>query len=149
MITSMNDLPSVTTDNTVPTQQPVAQVISPSLSPEQEGMTIGSPEIALKDVGIEMELPKEVEAVGIKVQPTTVTIPTNVQKMGVQPAGNQVPLPTTTIVLPLTNDQITVGLHQSITSSFRWLAEWCVRKLKQLHTSITKSQLPIANKDKK
>ncbi|MBM4402038.1 MAG: type IV secretory system conjugative DNA transfer family protein [Candidatus Cloacimonetes bacterium] len=32
--------------------------------------------------------------------------------------------------LPLTSEEIKVGLKQKITSSFRWLAEWCLRQIK-------------------
>ncbi len=39
----------------------------------------------------------------------------------------------TVIALPLTDDQIIQGLQQNVTNSWRWLAQWCLRKLKQLH----------------
>jgi len=71
---------------------------------------------------------------GVRIHPTTVSIPPPVAAMGVQPVGQNVPVvTTTTVVLPLTDDQIAVGLHQSITNSVRWLATWCVRRLKQVH----------------
>ena len=36
------------------------------------------------------------------------------------------------VVLPLTEDEIKVGLHHKIWESVRWLAEWCVRQVKML-----------------
>lgn len=97
-----------------------------------------SSELGLVDVGMqEMELPKEVASAGVKVRPTTIQLPANVQQLGVQSVGQAGPVgQTTTIVLPLTDDQIVQGLHQGITSSFRWLAEWCIRRLKQVHVGL-------------
>lgn len=113
----------------------------PTTIKEREPAGLGI-EPAVKDVsGQEIELPKEVAAAGVRPQPTTVQLPQSVAQMGVTPTG-QSPLggvPATTVALPLTDDQIAQGLKQSITSSWRWLAQWCVRKIKQLHRSIVKS----------
>lgn len=91
--------------------------------------------LPLKDVGTkEFELPKEVASVGVKTQPTTVQIPPKVTNLGVKPSGLSAPIGTgQTVALPLTDVQIAEGFKQSITSSWRWLAVWCERKLKQLH----------------
>ncbi len=104
-------------------------------SKEKEGIALGGLETGLRDVsGAEMELPKEVSAVGVKIKPTAIPIPPKVSQLGVKPAGPNVPLGTgATVTLPLTDDQIAVGLHQSFTSSWRWLAQWCRRRLLQLH----------------
>ena len=142
----MNDLPDPaspagTNNPTNPTNTPIIQSGTGvgSISKEIEG-GVGLSEAGLHDVsGQEMELPKEVAAVGVKVQPTTVTIPQPVAQMGVISAGTNVPAQPAATVMPLTDDQIAVGLKQSITTSLRWLAEWCVRRLKQLHKKITKS----------
>ena len=119
------------------------------LTPQASGgaLGIGGKELepaveqpTLKDVsGKEIELPKEVAAAGVKVQPTTVQLPQAVTQMGLTPMGQAAPPPAVTVALPLTDDQIVQGLKQSITSSWRWLAEWCVRKLKQIHRKIVKS----------
>lgn len=99
---------------------------------------MASRETGLVDAGTqEIELPKEVASVGVKAQPTTVQLPSNVQNLGVQTVGQSGPAgQATTVVLPLTDDQIAQGLHQGITSSFRWLAEWCIRRLKQVHMGL-------------
>lgn len=38
------------------------------------------------------------------------------------------------VVLPLTDDQIKLGLHHKVWEAIRWLAEWCVRQLKVIHS---------------
>ena len=85
----------------------------------------------------EIELPKEVDKSGIKVIPQKVNVPRVLQDHGLQPSGfNSFLGMGTTITLPLTDDQIATGLHNNPSSSIRWLAEWCIKKLKQLHISI-------------
>ena len=137
----MNDLsdpasPVVT--NQVPTNsptsvQPDGMAVTSLGSKEIVGGSI-NPQEGLRDAtGKEVEIPKEVAAVGVKVRPTTIPIPPAVAKMGVKPAGQNIPVQTTsTIVLPLSDSQIASGLHESITSSLRWLTEWCIRRLKQV-----------------
>ena len=125
----MNDLPVVASDDVSATGVGLgAKEVEP-------GAQI--PDGAQDATGQEFALPKEVISAGVRVQPTTVPIPQSVAQMGVKPAGGNIPVQTTTtVVLPLTDDQIAVGLHQSITNSWRWLAEWCVRRLKQLHVAV-------------
>lgn len=82
----------------------------------------------------QVELPKEVTAIGVTISPTTVVLPNVVQHAGVT-AINPVVSPlniSSTIVLPLSDDQIAKGLHESLLSSVRWLAQWCERRLKQI-----------------
>ena len=87
----------------------------------------------LREVGREMPLPVEVGAAGVKLHSSSVTIPAPVQKLGVKSTGDVSTPSVSTVALPLSDDQIATGLHQSITSSWRWLAEWCMRRLKQVH----------------
>lgn len=99
---------------------------------------VGHEEPGLKDVtGKEMELPREVAAAGVTTQPTTVQIPQPIAQMGVKAIGDAVVPLAPPVTLPLTDEQIALGLKQSVTTSWRWLAEFCVRKLKQLHRKIT------------
>lgn len=111
-----------------------------SLGGSKEKELVGTDTEALsKEIGTrEFELPKEVASVGVRTQPTTVPVPPLVAKLGVKPTGANVPAPTQSAALPLTDDQIAQGLRQSITSSFRWFAEWCLRRLKQLHVTVKK-----------
>ena len=50
------------------------------------------------------------------------------QQVLMSPAAPQNP----TVTLPLTDDQVQLGLHQQVWASIRWLAEWCVRQIKML-----------------
>ncbi|MBI5619905.1 hypothetical protein HY950_03015 [Candidatus Gottesmanbacteria bacterium] len=137
----MSDLPdpASATGTNNPTNNPITQSGTDvgSIGKEIEG-GVGLGEPGLRDVsGVEMELSREVSAAGVSMHPTTVSIPQSVAQMGVKPMGANVPAPSVqTVALPLTDDQIAVGLHQSIVSSIRWLAEWCLRRLKQLHMGI-------------
>lgn len=130
----MIDLPDDV--STTPPSQPAIGVASIGGSKEKE-LASGDTEAPFKGSGTqEFELPKEVASVGVRTQPTTVPVPPPVAKLGVKPIGANVPLPTQTVALPLTDDQIVQGLRQSVTSSFRWFAEWCLRRLKQLHIAV-------------
>lgn len=83
--------------------------------------------------GVEVELPKEVASVGVSARPTSVPVPQPVAQW-VQPLGQNVPAEPAkgTITLPITDVEIAQGLRQDSTSSWRWLAEWCRRRLKQI-----------------
>jgi hypothetical protein len=98
------------------------------------GMTPLAPEAPhLTEIGKDFDLPKEVAAVGVRISQTQFPVPANLAAHGVQPAGSNVTVSTgTSVTLPLSDDQIARGLKQDVTTSWRWLAEWCVRHLKQL-----------------
>lgn len=107
---------------------------NPTIHKEQEtGM---GAEESFRPAGQEIEISPEVASSGVKVQPTSIPIPPPVQQMGVAPAGQNVPAAAPAVTLPLSDDQIALGLKQSIWSSWRWLAQWCVRRLKQLHMGL-------------
>ena len=88
------------------------------------------------EMGSSSELPKEVASAGVTIQPTTIPIPKPVAQMGVTPGPANIPMPTAGTTLPITDEQIAQGLGKSIKESFRWLAEWCVRRLKQIHIGL-------------
>jgi hypothetical protein len=135
----MNDLPDPATQQNSKTQNPNTK----QEDTQNSGVGLGAKETepsnvipeGLRDAtGQETQLSPEVSGAGVRVHPTSVSIPPSVASLGVKPAGQNVPVTTTsTVVLPLTDDQIAVGLHQSISNSVRWLAAWCIRRLKQVH----------------
>ena len=136
----MNDLSGSSDSNTSsnPTANPpVATSMTSSFAKESEPAVMRND--GMRDgIGQETSIPKEVLSAGVRVKPTSIPIPKSVAQMGVKPAGQNIPVQTTSaIVLPLTDDQIVVGLHQSMANSLRWLAEWCVRRLKQAHVAVT------------
>ena len=120
------------------TNNPIIQSGNISVGKELESGGVGFEEPGLKDVsGKEIELPREVAAIGVTSTPTTVQIPQPVAQMGVKAVGDAVVPLAPPVTLPLSDEQIALGLKQSVTTSWRWLAEFCVRKLKQLHRKIT------------
>lgn len=140
----MDDLPlspsahDTSSATPAPSQGSTVPPAAPSgLAKELETGGVASVEVGLRPAAPEVELPREVSAAGVKVQPTTVTLPAPVAKLGVKPGSDAAAPPAApAVALPLTDDQIAVGLHQSIASSLRWLAEWCLRRLKQLHVGL-------------
>lgn len=145
----MNDLPVVTTPtdpavvqpNTPAVQEP--EVVTTTIGgKEGEAFPIASAELPLKAVGQEVDLPKEVQAAGVQVHPTTVALPQLVSDQGVQAVGHNVPATPTSgnsITLPLTEEQIEAGLKRNMSESIRWLAEWCAFHLKKMHSTVTHS----------
>ena len=127
--------------NQDPNQLPPASGGTPSVNREVEGGIVLGEAFPLKDIGThEINLPKEVIAVGVRQSPTNVTLPQAVAQLGMKASGQgQGGTQTPTIALPLTDDQIAQGLKVAMTNSWRWLAEWCIRKLKQLHKNIHKN----------
>ncbi|MEK7577388.1 MAG: hypothetical protein AAB492_02080 [Patescibacteria group bacterium] len=126
--------------NTLPTQastdpQPTTPIVGVSVGKEVEHASDVLAEVTLGvEQGKDIELPHEVSAIGVRVQPTIVVLPTVVQHAGVQainPAAPVAPF-TPAAKMPLSDDQIAKGLHESVVNSVRWLTEWCVRRLKQL-----------------
>lgn len=104
---------------------------------EREG--VGKATIEIQPVSSEVSIPKEVEQAGVEKQIEVVEIPPDMKKMGLSHAGISTPLPATSggaIVLPLTDSQITEGLHMQIYTAIRWLSEWCIRQLKRAHQNI-------------
>lgn len=138
----MNDLPNPQTFGVGPQN---ANSQPPSVSggmstKEKETSSPGGIEApGLKEIGREAPLPSEVASAGVTGQFTSVSLPSAVQQLGIKPVGDTgVQAGAAAVSLPLTDDQIAQGLHQSIASSWRWLAQWCVRRLKQVHLALKK-----------
>lgn len=132
----MNALPnqqSASGDTQIPEPQPAPM---PSSGKEQEPL-VRAEASGLREVGQDIELPKEVGASGVRITPTTVVLPKPVSQQGVKPVGPVAPGGAAAPVsLPLSDDQIAQGLQQGVATSWRWVAEWCVRRLKQAHMVI-------------
>lgn len=125
----MNNLPDTSGKST----NPPASSATIGIGKESEGISISDSETGLQSAGLEMELPKEVSAVGVTQQPTVVPIPTPISQLGVKPTGSNIPIQTNpSIVIPLSDSELAQGLHISVINSFRWLAEWCQKQLKMI-----------------
>lgn len=107
-----------------------------NMAKEAEPQTTPFEAPQLTEIGKDTGLPPEVKTAGVSMQSDTIELPHIVSQMGVTavgPAAPPVAGAAATITLPLTDDQIAQGLHQSLLSSWRWLAEWCDRQLRQAH----------------
>ncbi|MEK7593036.1 MAG: hypothetical protein AAB508_06685 [Patescibacteria group bacterium] len=137
MADALNTTNPSNTKNTTNTAQSTGS-ISVSIGKESESVPLGNSEApTLREVGKDVPLPKEVISSGVKMQPVSVTLPQSVSSLGVKTVGNAAPVSATpSVILPLTDDQITIGLHKGVSDSIRWLAEWCVRRLRQVHLAI-------------
>lgn len=106
---------------------------------ESEAVTISASE-TVQEVSKVPEIPKEVESAGITAVSGTIELPPDVKKLGVTQSGASVPVTTTTalpqVVLPISDQQVMAGLHAKITSAFRWLSAWCIKKLKKAHIAL-------------
>lgn len=127
----MNDLPRQGTISDSK-QTPDIPIIG-GIGLGKEGEALSSAEQPIGEIQKELELSKEVVSAGVKVQPTVVNLPQPVTQMGVKQTGINTGLGSgATVVLPLTQPEITLGLQENIFQSWRWLAVWCIRRLKQL-----------------
>ena len=88
---------------------------------------------------VEHEPDKEVQPF-LDHRKETVTVTDDLKKMGVNVSiqepvfKSEVPV----IELPISDEKIENGLHAKITSSLRWLAEFCLYRLRQAHLTLKK-----------
>ena len=117
--------------NTQPVVGSMAKEVAPTIAATTEIPTV-------TEIGKEVELPAEVVKAGVRMSSDSVELPKFVQQMGVQSVAPAVAATTLSpvITLPLSDEQIAKGLHQSIMTSWRWLAQWCKRQLQQAHLII-------------
>lgn len=138
----MNTVQSVTDA----TQKNNSQTGSGSISSTAAGSTSGykehEPKVAanqeaVREISQEIQLPKELQEIGVEQISGTIELPPDVKKLGVTPsapvhsASQTGALPAVT--LPISDQKILAGLHASITSAIRWLATWCIKRLKRAH----------------
>jgi len=93
----------------------------------------------VSEINTEVNLPKEVEQAGVFKHQETIELPPDIKKMGVSVSGASTPVPQTplpTVTLPISDTQVVVGLHAQVTQAIRWLAVWCIRRLKKAHIAL-------------
>ncbi|OGG08580.1 hypothetical protein A2154_00510 [Candidatus Gottesmanbacteria bacterium RBG_16_43_7] len=106
---------------------------------ESEPTAIDSEHLPLTERSADVELPPAVIKSGVKLQPASHPVPPQLTQAGVVPIGDNVIVGSgSTVSLPLTSAQISSGLKQGVTSSIRWLAEWCLRRIKMVQLSLMK-----------
>ncbi|OGK23925.1 hypothetical protein A2954_02350 [Candidatus Roizmanbacteria bacterium RIFCSPLOWO2_01_FULL_37_12] len=98
---------------------------------EAEPFTMKKEKYEIKEV-VEHKLEEEVEPY-VQVRAETIELPEEFKKMGIH-AATETEFPSfQNIKLPLSDEKIIAGLHQPITSSFRWFATLLEYVLKQAH----------------
>ena len=119
-----------------PSSQPANAPAQASVSihgKEAEGTPVIKGEISASE-SQEFEIPKEVASVGVREIKGTIELPPDVKRLGVAPSGSQTPVVSLpTVSLPLTDDKILQGVNAPLTSAFKWLAVWCIKKLQKAH----------------
>lgn len=113
--------------------------ISSSTGKEHEALRLSATE-SVTDISQEAELPREVEKAGVEIIKDTIELPPDVKKLGVTQTGPSTPViisnPLPQVTLPISDQTVVVGLHAQILSSLRWLAIWCIRRLKKAHIAL-------------
>ena len=124
-------------EKTVKGNQPVSP-FSTTIGKERESLS-GVPSEAIQSISTEIEIPEEVERVGVTKVSDTIEIPPDIKKLGVtstyvsSPTGSAVNSVLPKVVLPISDEEVVTGLHAQITSALRWLSVWCIKRLKKAH----------------
>lgn len=132
-------------DTSVPTPQPNGQQPLTEAPWSSQGGMSKEHEILLSseepiEAVKEFQIPKEVSP---HLQPVseTVELPPDLKQAGVTIPPQDMPVVApaqTGPSLPLTDDQIGQGLQADLTTSFRWLAEWCLKQIRLFHMHLSK-----------
>lgn len=95
---------------------------------------------SISEVSTEVEMPSEVEKAGVVSFKETIELPPDVTNLGVTQIGASAPVQSVPdlprVDLPISDSQVVVGLHANIGNAFRWLATWCIKKLKKAHVAL-------------
>ena len=111
-----------------------SRVAQPIVGSTHKEELISQDQPLIEEINPDVEMTAELIQAGVQKRSETIDLPPDVASLGVSGTGPAQPLPTTvTIQLPLSDEQIETGLHAKLTSSIRWLAEWCIFRLKKLH----------------
>ncbi len=122
------------------TPQPIQTPTAPISAPNKEGAPIpqpteATPLIELKETE---KLPEEVEGWLQKLdQAGEITLPEPITHDGdVLLASTEAQVVKEKLVLPVTQTGLQQGLKSTVTTSARWLAEWCVRLIKVMRGEV-------------
>lgn len=72
----------------------------------------------------------------VEPRPEKVEIPQDVADQGVESTGNSQFSSYNSVKLPITDDEVVKGLKTPISSSVRWLAEFCLFILRKAHIKL-------------
>ena len=111
--------------------------LTASVNKESEPRPIEREAVRINEV-VEKETVGQDIAGYVKVKSKSIKLPPKLKKLGLK-AKTKVKFPDyKNIKTPLGDKQVFAGLHQPITSSFRWLAELTVYILKTAHLHLKK-----------
>ena len=119
-------------------QTPTQPITGGAITDKEKEVRI-APEAPFKEI-VELEPAGETAKYIAKIK-GEIKLPADLKKMGVRTPAAAIPVSkvaTTSLSLPLSDDQIALGLHAQVLSSLRWLAEWCLRQLKKAHLGLKK-----------
>lgn len=132
----MKDMSTLPSQDTSAQSVPV-QPASGAAGKEIEPVSAKTETNTLSEIGQEIFLPQEVKRAGVTIKSESIDLPAALAQSGVKAVGSPVhETPGSSITLPLSEEQVANGLHQSISSSFRWLAEWCKRQMIEAHKTL-------------
>jgi len=122
------------------TQQQDDQIAaSAGMMKEVERQLIAKTESYLEEAGKVPELEPEMVDAGVHQVSGEVSIPPSVSQMGVTHSGPTASVSShVSVKLPITDDQIMKGLHANVFDAFRWISEWCLRRLKIANFALKK-----------
>ncbi len=124
----------------VPPQQSQATPVTPISAPNKEGAPIPQPAEAapLIELRETEKIPEEVEGWLQKLdQAGEITLPEPITHDGdVLLASTEAQVVKEKLVLPVTQTGLQQGLKSTVTTSARWLAEWCVRLIKVMRGEV-------------
>lgn len=133
---------AITSSSSTAKGQPIPTPIQVGSTPiggrEKEPVKTGEAETFVEAAG-EAQIAPEVEKAGVIQFKETIELPPDVKKLGLGPAGASVPFTPPAIppvVLPISDQQVVTGLQANVSSAIKWLAAWCVKKLKKAHVAL-------------
>jgi hypothetical protein len=140
--TAQNKQNTTVTDTNKSTTQVPQQVTVTTGGKEQSPLVLEQ-KSNLKTTQTEVEIAKETEELPIEeTSGETAQISQDLQNIGVSPTGLATPVPIVDqsqipqVKLPIEDETVVLGLHADVTSTLKWLAIWCVRKLAKAHLAI-------------
>lgn len=123
----------------VPTGGITPLSVATGVGKEGSPVEVNSPD-TVSEITSEVEIPSEVEKAGVVSFKETIELPPDIRKLGVTQIGASVPVQNAPLLpqvdLPISDSQVVVGLHAGIGNAFRWLANWCIKKLKKAHVAL-------------
>jgi len=92
--------------------------------------------VKIEEISPEAVLAPELETAGVTKIGDTIEFPPDITDLTGGQSVSTLPSQTssqTAVPMPISDDLIYSGSQKSITNTIKWLAEWCIRKLKMAH----------------